>query len=193
MAGKPDRLETGRDQPRIVVPGAGGQVPHRSKLRRTGMAIAHGADMKELSVHHPYQTRPESEGDPDAALMRRISTLIDGVARNCACRKQLNQALASFSALEHRRMLHKHLAHARQQRERIKAILDFLQEIDELVPSEPDQSVHTELALLFEEVAAIAAEGAASMHRLAALATLQGEAGCNGAERSSLMEDEGGR
>lgn len=151
------------------------------------MAISHGAFMNELSFHHHYQAHIVPEDDRDAALMRRIGTLIDGVARDCACRKQLNQALARFSTLEHRRTLHRHLAHARQQRERIKAILDFLQEIDELVTSEPDQSVHTELALLFEEIAAIATEGAASMHRLASLAARQDEARWAEPEENSIV------
>lgn len=153
------------------------------------MAIAHGADMNELSIHHHYLAHIVPEDDRDAALMRRISTLIDGVARDCSCRKQLNQALARFSTLEHRRTLHRHLAHARQQRERIKAILDFLQEIDELVTSEPDQSVHTELALLFEEISEIAIEGAASMHRLALLAARQDEAGWDGPEENSIIAE----
>ena len=95
--------------------------------------------------------------------------MIDTVELDCECRARLDQALARFSALEDRRMLRQHLVRARQHRERIKAILDFLQEVDDLVTAEPDRSVYAELALLFEEVAAIAAEGAASMHQLAAL------------------------
>lgn len=145
--------------------------------------------MKGLSVHHHYQAQIEPDGDRDAALMGRILTLIDGVARDCACRTRLNQALARFSALEHRRTLHRHLALARQHRERVKAILDFLQEVDDLLTSEPDHSVHTEMALLFEEVAAIATEGAASMHRLAELAASQDEAGWDGSPTPGTVDE----
>lgn len=107
--------------------------------------------------------------DPDASVVRRIRKLIDNVELNCECRVRLDEALARFTALEDRRVLRQHLVQGQQHRERIKAILDFLQEVDELVTTEPDRSVYTELALLFEEVSAIAAEGAASMHRLAEL------------------------
>lgn len=136
--------------------------------------------MKGLTVHHHHQPQTDPEGDRDAALMGRIRTLIDGVDLDCACRTRLNEALARFSALEHRRTLRRHLVRARQHRERVKAILDFLQEVDDLLTSEPDHSVHTELALLFEEVAAIATEGAASMHRLAELTARQDAAGHDG-------------
>lgn len=102
-------------------------------------------------------------------MVMRIRKLIDNVELDCECRSRLDEALARFTALEDRRMLRQHLVRARQHRERIKAILDFLQEVDDLVTVEPDRSVYTELALLFEEVAAIATEGAASMHRLAEL------------------------
>ena len=107
--------------------------------------------------------------DHDATVVRRIRKLIENVGFDCSCRTQLDEALARFTTLEDRRMQRQQLVRARQQRERIRAILDFLQEIDDLLPSEPDASVYTELALLFEEVAAVAGEGAASMHRLAAL------------------------
>jgi hypothetical protein len=66
-------------------------------------------------------------------------------------------------------MLRQHLIRAQQHRERIEAILGFLQEVDDLVATEPDRSVYKELALLFEEVAVIAKEGASAMDRLAVL------------------------
>lgn len=116
-----------------------------------------------------HQHQPDPEGNRDAALIGRIRKLIDGVDLDCACRSRLDEALSRFTALEHRRMLRQHLVRARQHRERVKAIVDFLQEVDDLLTTEPDHSVYTELALLFEEVAAIATEGAASMHLLATL------------------------
>ncbi|MBE0695203.1 MAG: hypothetical protein IH590_19155 [Aquamicrobium sp.] len=102
-------------------------------------------------------------------MIRRIRTVIDSVELDCECRARLDEALARFSALEEQRTLRQHLVLARQHRERIKAILDFLQEVDDLMVSEPDRSVYSELALLFEEVASIATEGASAMHSLAAM------------------------
>lgn len=109
------------------------------------------------------------EDPAEANVIQRIKTLIEGVDLDCKCRARLNDALARFATLEHRRMLRQHLVRARQHRERIEAILDFLQEVDELVATEPDRSVYKELALLFEEVAVIAKEGASAMDRLAVL------------------------
>lgn len=109
------------------------------------------------------------EDPAEATVIRRIKTLIEGVDLDRECRARLNDALARFASLEHRRMLRQHLVRARQHRERIEAILGFLQEVDELVATEPDRSVYKELALLFEEVAVIAKEGASAMDRLAVL------------------------
>lgn len=108
-------------------------------------------------------------GQADTSVVRRIKTVIAGVDLDCECRSRLDEALSRFTVLEHRRMQREHLVRARQHRERIEAIVDFLREVDELVAAEPDRSVYTELALLFEEVAAIAEEGALSMRRLAKL------------------------
>jgi hypothetical protein len=114
--------------------------------------------------------------DPaEANVVRRIKTLIEGVDLDCECRARLNDALARFATLEHRRMLRQHLVRARQHRERIQAILGFLQEVDELVTTEPDRSVYNELALLFEEVAVIAKDGASAMNRLASLSPADAE------------------
>ena len=117
---------------------------------------------------------PAFEDPAEATVIRRIRTLIEGVDLDCECRERLDGALARFTTLEHRRMLRRHLTQARQDRERIKALLGLLQEVDDLVATEPDRSVYKELALLFDEVAAIAKEGAAAMNRLAALAAADG-------------------
>jgi len=113
---------------------------------------------------HPHTAAPDQR---DETVIRRIRTVIDSVELDCECRARLNEALGRFSALERQRTMRQHLVLARQHRERIRAILDFLQEVDDLMISESDRSVYVELALLFEEVAAIAVEGAAAMHCLA--------------------------
>jgi hypothetical protein len=125
--------------------------------------------------HFPHAHAHAPEEPRDAAVIRRIRTVIDTVELDCECRARLDDALARFGALEQQRARREQLAAARQHRERIKAILDFLQEVDHLMVNEPDHSVYGELALLFEEISVIATEGAAAMHGLEALRS--GEAG----------------
>lgn len=117
----------------------------------------------------PFHHHAPTGEQRDAAVVRRIRTVIDSVELDCECRARLNEALGRFSALEEQRVMRQHLVAARQHRERIRAILDFLHEVDDLVINEPDRSVYTELALLFEEIALIATEGAGAMHSLADL------------------------
>lgn len=123
--------------------------------------------MNGAPTHHRPLAVPESRRN--ASVVKRIRKVIDNVELDCECRARLDDVLTRFTMLEDRRVLRQQLVRARQHRERIKAILDFLQEVDDLITTEPDRSVYTELALLFEEVAAIAAEGADSLHRLGAL------------------------
>ena len=119
-----------------------------------------------MPYHHPH---PVSEEPRDAAVIRRIRSVIDNVELDCECRARLDEALGRFAALEQQRTMRQHLVLARQHRERIKAILDFLQEVDHLMVNEPDRSVYAELALLFEEVSVIATEGASAMYSLSML------------------------
>ena len=111
----------------------------------------------------------DTTGDKgDLAMIQRIERLVDELDLDCECRARLNAALRRFTALHRQRMARQHLIWARQHRERIEAILSFLQELDDLVTMEPDRTVYAELALLFDEIAVIAQEGAASMNQLAA-------------------------
>lgn len=129
--------------------------------RRASRSALKGA--KDMKPHQAY----DFDAQADTAVMRRIQTLIKGVDLDCDCRTRLDLALTRFATLEQRRWLRQHLVRARQHRERIEAILGFLQEVDELVATEPDRSVYAELALLFDEVAEIAREASLSMNRLA--------------------------
>ncbi|MGH6760913.1 MAG: hypothetical protein ACRECW_04895 [Phyllobacterium sp.] len=104
----------------------------------------------------------------ELAMIQRIERLVDELELDCECRARLDGALNRFTELHWQRMARQHLICARQHRERIGAILSFLQELDELGAREPDRTVYVELALLFDEIAVIAQEGAASMNQLAA-------------------------
>lgn len=103
-----------------------------------------------------------------SAVVRRLATVLQGVELDCECRTRLDQALARFEALENRRSAREQLATARRQRERIEAIFQFLHDLDGLAPTEQDHGLYEEIALLFDDIAEAAAEGAEAMRRLAA-------------------------
>ena len=98
-----------------------------------------------------------------ATLVSRLQGVLSSVDFDCTCREKLEGALERFSALEQRRSLRRGLAEARDQRDRIAAILSFLSELDQVAETEPDRSVFEEMALLFEEIGASAAAGAAAI------------------------------
>lgn len=102
----------------------------------------------------------------DLTVVRRLATLMKDVQLDCECRSRLDEALARFAALEERRLACQHLASARRQRERIEAVLFFLQDLDDLVATESDRSVFLDIALLFEDIATTATTGADAMRQL---------------------------
>jgi hypothetical protein len=99
-------------------------------------------------------------------VVRRLAAVLQGVELDCECRARLDQALDRFEGLENRRAAREQLANARRQRERIEAVFHFLRDLDELAPAEQDHSLYTEIALLFDDIAAAAQEGARSMRHL---------------------------
>lgn len=101
-----------------------------------------------------------------ATLVARLQGVLSSVDFDCRCREKLEGALERFSALEQRRTLRRGLAEARDQRDRIAAILSFLSELDQIAETEPDRSVFEEIALLFDEISISAAAGAAAIREL---------------------------
>lgn len=114
-------------------------------------------------------TRPHGRRSAGDTTFRRLAAVIRDVELDCDCRARLDEALARFAALEGRRTARAHLADARRQRERIEAILAFLKDLDELVATEADRSVFAEIAALFDDIAAAAAEGSRSLQMLGEL------------------------
>ncbi|MCZ8546519.1 hypothetical protein OOJ09_20215 [Mesorhizobium qingshengii] len=102
----------------------------------------------------------------DMAVFGRLAILIKDAQLDCKCHSRLDEMLARFAALEIRRTAREHLANARSQRERIEAILFFLQDLDEMGATERDRSVYLDVALLFDDIANTAKEGAFSMRQL---------------------------
>lgn len=113
----------------------------------------------------------EGGGDRQDAIevVSRLARIIRNTPLDCECLPRLDQTLVRFMALEHRRIVHRRLVDACTQRERIKALLVFLGELDELRSTEPDQSVYVEMACLFEDIANAARHGADLMRQLAPL------------------------
>lgn len=120
----------------------------------------------ENGVPRPHGRRPVGDSS-----FRRLAAVIRDVELDCDCRTRLDEALARFAALEGRRTARAHLADARRQRERIEAVLAFLKDLDELVATESDRSVFAEIAGLFDDIAAAAAEGSRALQTLAELPT----------------------
>jgi hypothetical protein len=91
-------------------------------------------------------------------LVARLRRVLAAVDLDCGCRTTLEGALNRFSSLEHRRQIRQALATAREQKDQIIARLAFLAELDDITIRESDQTVFEEMALLFGEIAASAAE-----------------------------------
>lgn len=102
----------------------------------------------------------------DMAIVGRLANVIKAAQLDCGCRARLDETLARFAALETRRAAREHLTNARSQRERIEAILFFLQDLDEMGAAERDRSVYLDVALLFDDIVNTAKEGAFSMRQL---------------------------
>jgi hypothetical protein len=120
--------------------------------------------MNSTMLRHPANDGGNRPGG--AEIVSRLAVVIRNTKLDCECRARLDDALARFAALEHRRTARRHLFSARSQRERIEAFLGFLRELDDVETTEPDHSVYEEIALLFDDIANAAREGAYAMRQL---------------------------
>jgi hypothetical protein len=103
----------------------------------------------------------------DTDLVNRLRNVLKRVELDCDCRRSLCDALDRFATLEQRRKARGRLMQARDQKDRILAMLAFLSELDQISDSEADHGVFEEMALLFVEIANCANVGAASLRALA--------------------------
>lgn len=106
--------------------------------------------------------------DETEVLLSRLSAILTRLDIDCSCRETLNGAIDRFARLEVRRIARRRLAEARDCKDRIGAILHLLSELDQITEGESDRSVFGEMALLFDEIAASAAAGAAALRRIEA-------------------------
>lgn len=121
-----------------------------------------------MKIAKPVEEVGDSAGrHGEIEIFSRLAVVISNAGLDCECKSRLDDALARFSALERRRLVRRHLFNARSHRERIEASLGFLAELDDVEANEPDHSVYTEIALLFDDIADAAREGANAMRQLA--------------------------
>ena len=109
-------------------------------------------------MHNP---RPENESA--GALMNRLQAVLAHTDLDCECKEIVRKAIDRFASLEQRRVARHCMATARDHKERIAAILALLQELNQITEIEPDRTVFTEMAMLFEDIAASAESAASSL------------------------------
>jgi hypothetical protein len=103
------------------------------------------------------------EGENAGALMTRLQAVLAHTDLDCECKEIVRQAIDRFASLEQRRLARQGMASARDHKERIAAILALLQELNQITEIEPDRTVFTEMAMLFEDIAASAESAANSL------------------------------
>jgi hypothetical protein len=108
-------------------------------------------------------------------LMDRVRAVLKPLELDCRCRSKLNDALERFEFLENRRQVRALILDARNQAERIDALLEFISELDTVGVDEPDLGVFDEIAFLFADIGLAATCGAEDMTRARSLASCRKE------------------
>jgi len=111
-------------------------------------------------------TAPRQRTGTDRDVVARLTAAMKNARFDCECRSRLDEALDRFAVMERRRTMRNDLSDACSQRRKIEAILLFLQDIDDLKVTEQDYSVFKDVALLFDDIADAAKQGADAMRRL---------------------------
>lgn len=109
----------------------------------------------------------QTEGSGATDLVTRFQRVVSAIRLDCDCEATLKRALARFAMLEHTREVRKSLAVASEHKDQIIARIAFLAELDELNEHEADRSVFSEMALLFDEIAAAAGAAAVALCAIA--------------------------
>jgi hypothetical protein len=115
---------------------------------------------------NPYQGPEGSRLLTEMAIVARLTAEIKEAPLDCECKPKLDETLTRFTVHERQRTVLKHFLDARYRREQIETMLYYLNDLDELGPTEQDRSVYVDIALLFDDIARIAHEGAYSMRQL---------------------------
>lgn len=108
-------------------------------------------------------TNPSQETETTTALMSRLQAVLAHTDLDCGCKETIRTAIEHFTLFEQRRLTRQFVASARDQKERIVAILSLLQELNQITEIESDRSVFTEMAFLFDDIASSASAAAKSL------------------------------
>ena len=101
------------------------------------------------------------------SVVDRLRRGIADADLDCGCREAANDMLDRVGVEERLIARAEGLADARKMRDAIVLVLALLEELDDLMPDEPDRSAFHEIAGLFQDVADFAAYGATSAIRAA--------------------------
>ncbi|WP_119390765.1 hypothetical protein [Taklimakanibacter lacteus] len=93
-------------------------------------------------------------------LVHQMRRILTSAQLDCQCRATLDVALNRFSDIQCRERLRESLCNARRQRDWISGRLPYLADLDEISEHECDRTIFEELALMFDEIGAAAAEAA---------------------------------
>jgi hypothetical protein len=128
--------------------------------------IAGNGDRLTMKILVSNATAPSHGTGTERDVVARLTTVVRNARLDCECRSQLDKALDRFAAMERRRTMRGDLSYACNQRRKIESLLLFLQDLDDLKATEQDCSVFQDIALLFDDIANAAREGADAMRRL---------------------------
>jgi hypothetical protein len=99
-------------------------------------------------------------------LARRMRSVLTGANMDGHCMEMLRSAFDRFLDLETRRLSRRLLTGARDQKQRIVALLALLSDLDQITETEKDHTVFVEMALLFEEISRTATAAAVSLREV---------------------------
>lgn len=96
----------------------------------------------------------------------RVRTVVMNTALDCACREKVENALTRMEQLERKKEEKRLLAAAHDQQHKIAALLGLLYDFDTITGADPDPGLLAEASLLFDDIAAAAADGSAQLREL---------------------------
>lgn len=99
----------------------------------------------------------------DGTVVEGLRTGIAAAGLDCGCQDAANDMLDRVDRDDRLARRTSGLADARKMRDAIVLVLALLEELDDLMPDEPDRSALHEIAGLFRDVADFATHGAASV------------------------------
>ncbi|MCC0056745.1 MAG: hypothetical protein H6883_11475 [Rhodobiaceae bacterium] len=116
--------------------------------------------MRNLAISALTVAERRPKSDLDAIRLGLAESGLD-----CKCQKVAQDLLDRIRSEQEMIRRTAGLADAVRMRNAIGSVLDLLDELDALLPNEPDRSAFNEIADLFEDIAELAIAGAAAARR----------------------------